>query len=56
MEPGREARIGMPPRYFRRVEKGEGTYEVMLELKFSEKYEEANTDDNVVVQMVEVRE
>ena len=55
-DPGREERIGKPPRFFRRAEKGAGTYEVMLELKFSEKFEEANTGNNVVVQMVEVRE
>ncbi len=56
MEPGKEQVAGWDSRVFRRADKGEGTYEVMLELKFSEKYEEANTDDNVVVQMVEVRE
>ena len=46
----------MPPSEFRRADKGVGTYEVMLELEFSENYEEANTGNNVVVQMVEVRE
>ena len=57
MEPGKRQGSGSGnPSDFRRADKGAGTYEVMLEVKLSNDYEEANTDDNVFVQMVEVRE
>ncbi len=58
MKPGKVQISRTPPGVFREegVAKDPGTYEVMLELKFSENYKEANTDNNLVVQMVEVRE
>ena len=56
MNPGREQTSYKPPRIFRQAVKEPGTYEVMLEVSLLQKFEEANTDDNVVVQMVEVRD
>ncbi len=56
MEPGRELRVSFTPSYFSRVDKGPGTYEMILRLRFSKRFGEASTDNNVFVQMVKVRE
>ena len=56
MKPGKEQRSGWDYRVFRRADKGAGTYEVMLEVYLPRRYEEANTDNNVALQTVVVRE
>ena len=56
VKPGRVGGGSIPPRFWRNSKRGAGTYEVMFEVRLSEKFEEANSANNVALQTVVVRE
>ena len=56
MKPGIVQAMSRGPRHFRLKDKGAGWYEFMLEMRLPKELGETNTENNVVVQMVEVKE